>query len=109
MEVEGKGGYMMYIRTIVADLVPGKADDAVRIFRDDIVPVIREQPGYVRSAIYIDTQGKHAQTVSIWESKAAMEATSQGSAYLAKVVGMLRSCLVNRDYGQWSVGFEDSK
>lgn len=98
----------MYVRTISADLVPGKAEEAVRIFREEIVPVIREEPGYIRTAIYIDNKNNRAQTVSFWESKEAMEATSQGSAYLGKVVGMLRSCLVNRAYDQWQVGFEDT-
>ncbi|HQR79861.1 MAG TPA: antibiotic biosynthesis monooxygenase [Actinomycetota bacterium] len=97
----------MYVRTIVADVVPGRAEEAVRIFREEIVPVIREQPGYVRTAIYVDREAHKAQTVSFWETKEAMESTSQGSAYLAKVIGLLRSCLVNRDYGQWEVGFED--
>lgn len=99
----------MYVRTITADLVPGKADEAIRIFRDEIVPVIREEPGYIRTAIYVDREHGQAQTVSYWESKEAMEATSQGSAYLGKVVGMLRSCLVNRTYSQWQVGVEDTK
>ena len=99
----------MYARTIVADLVPGKADEAVRIFREEVVPVIREEPGYIRTAIYIDHRNHQAQTVSVWESKQAMEATAQGSEYLARVVGMLRGCLVNRQFEQWEVGFEDSK
>lgn len=98
----------MYVRTIVADLIPGKSAEAVRIFREEIIPVIREQPGYVSSAIYIDHRTNHAQTVSFWESQEAMEATSQGSDYLARVVGMLRACLVNRDYAQWEVGAYDA-
>jgi heme-degrading monooxygenase HmoA len=104
----GERGITMYVRTIVADLIPGKAHEAVRIFRDEIVPVIREQPGYVSASIYIDHEHNQAQTVSCWESKEAMESTSRGSAYLAKVVGMLRGCLVNRSYESWEVGFTDS-
>lgn len=99
----------MFVRTIVADLVPGRADEAIRIFRDEIVPVIREQPGYIKTAIFVDREAHKAQTVSYWETKEAMEATSQGSPYLSKVVGLLRSCLVNRNYGQWEVGCEDTK
>ena len=98
----------MYVRTIVADLVPGKAAEAVRIFRDEIVPVIREQPGYVSTSIYIDHAHDQAQTVSIWQSKEAMDATSEGSSYLSEVVGMLRGSLVNRSYDSWEVGFTDS-
>ncbi len=99
----------MYVRTIVADLVPGKADEAVRIFRDEIAPEVRKQPGFVSTAIYIDHKTHQAQTVSFWETKEAMEATSQGSAYLSKVTGLLRSCIVNRSYTQWQVGHNESK
>ena len=67
------------------------------------MPVIGEPPGYVSPAIYIDHRTNQAQTVSLWESKEAMEATAQGSAYLARVAGLLRSCLVNREYAQWEV------
>lgn len=93
----------MFVRTIVADVIPGKAEEAVRIFEEEIVPVIREQPGFISTAIYLDEDKKMGQTVSFWESKEAMEATSQGSPYLSKVVGMLRSCIVNRQYHQWEV------
>ncbi len=99
----------MYARTIVADVVPGKAEEAVRIFEEQIVPVIKEQPGFIGTAIYLDVDKKKAQTVSFWESKQAMESTSQGSPYLSKVTGMLRSCIVNRQYDQWEVGFSTDR
>jgi quinol monooxygenase YgiN len=97
----------MYARTIVAYLVPGKADEAIRIFSEQIVPIIREQSGYVSTAIYVDRENLMAQTVSIWESREAEEATSQGTHYLTKVSGLLRGCVVNRDYGRWEVGYLD--
>lgn len=97
----------MYVRTIVADLIPGKAAEAARIFREQIVPVIRQQPGYVSTALYIDHQTHQAQTVSFWESKEAMESTSQDTQYLSEVTAMLQSCLVNRDYTLWEVAHSD--
>lgn len=97
----------MYARTIVAYLVPGKADEAIKIFSEQIVPVIREQPGYVSAAIYLDRENKMAQTVSIWETAEAEAATSEGSEYLTKVVVMLLGCLVNREVTNWEVGCYD--
>lgn len=41
------------------------------------------------------------------ESQAAERATTRGSEYLTKVVGMLDGCLVNRDYATWEVGWSD--
>lgn len=48
-----------------------------------------------------------AQTVSVWETAEAEAKTSKGSEYLAKVVGMLRGCLVNREVTYWEVGYYD--
>lgn len=98
----------MYVRTIVADLIPGKADDAVRVFQDEIVPIIREQRGYVSAAIYIDRMKNQAQTVSVWETKQDIEATSQASPYLGKVTGMLRPFIINRHFDSWEIGYSDS-
>jgi heme-degrading monooxygenase HmoA len=99
----------MYVRTIVADLVPGKTEQAIRIFRDEIVPVVREQAGYISTSIYIDHKHHQAQTVSFWESKEAAEATSQGSEYLDTVTAHLAQCVVNRQFDQWEVVLTDSK
>lgn len=97
----------MYVRTIVADLIPGREKQAVQIFREQIVPAIRTQPGYLGTAIYIDHASRQAQTVSYWTTRQACEATSQGSDYLGRVTGMLRSCLVNREFVMWEVGHLD--
>lgn len=97
----------MYARTIVAYLVPGKADEAIKIFSEQVVPAIRKQPGYVSTAIYLDRENKMAQTVSIWETAEAAAATSTDSEYLTKVVGMLLGCLVNREVTTWEVGCYD--
>ena len=97
----------MYARTITAALVPGMGDEAIRIFRDEIVPEIRKQPGYISTAIYLDREHNRAQTVSLWESEAAERATSQGSGYLTKVVGLLVGKVVNKELINWEVGYYD--
>ena len=97
----------MYARTITAALVPGKGDEAIRIFRDEIVPIIREQPGYVSTSIYLNRKKNIAQTVSLWESQELEQATSEGTTYLSKVVGLLRGCLVNKEHIHWEVGYHD--
>jgi len=97
----------MYARTITAALVPGKGDEAISIFRDKIVPIIREQPGYISTAIYLNRDKNIAQTVSLWESAELEKATSEGTAYLSKVVGLLRGCVVNKEHLHWEVGYYD--
>lgn len=97
----------MYARVITATIIPGKADDAVATFRDEIVPIIKDKPGYLATAILIDRERGDAETLSLWESREAADATGPGSEYLTKVVGLLHQHLVNREYRHWEVGFLD--
>lgn len=97
----------MYARTIVADLVPGREREAVEIFAEKIVPVIRQQAGYVSTTIYMDEAHHQAQTVSYWVSQEAEQSTSEGSDYLTYVTGLLRPCLVNRQVDTWEVAVFD--
>lgn len=97
----------MYARTIVADLVPGHEQDVVRIFAEEIVPVIRKQPGYVSTAIYMDPEHHQAQTVSFWVNREAEENTAEGSDYLTHVTALLRPCLVNRQFDSWEIAYLD--
>lgn len=97
----------MYARTITAALVPGMGDEAIRIFRDEIVPEIRQQPGYVSTALYLDRAHNRAQTVSVWESVEAERATSEGTSYLSHVVGLLRGRVVNKELIDWEIGCYD--
>lgn len=97
----------MYARVIRATIIPGKADDAIATFRDEIVPVIKDKPGYLGTTIMVDRERGEAETMSLWETREAAEATGPGSDYLTKVVGMLHQYLVNREYRHWEVGFLD--
>jgi heme-degrading monooxygenase HmoA len=97
----------MHARTIEAKLVPGMADEALRIFHEEVVPVVKAQPGYVSTALYLDRDNNAAMTVSVWESEEAEAATSTSSSYLKNVVGKLSHCLVNRGVKSWDVAYHD--
>jgi heme-degrading monooxygenase HmoA len=97
----------MYARVIHASVVPGKTDQAIATFRDEIVPIIKEKPGYLGTAIFVDREKGDAETVSLWETREAAEATGPGTDYLTTVVGMLHQYLANREYRHWEVGYFD--
>jgi heme-degrading monooxygenase HmoA len=98
---------IMYSRTIVAKLVPGTADEALRTFRDEVVPVVQQQPGYISTSLFLDRENNRAMTVSVWETAAAESATSTASDYLRKVVGKMSPYLVNRDVDSWEIAYDD--
>ncbi|MAT60550.1 MAG: hypothetical protein CMH41_02655 [Micrococcales bacterium] len=93
----------MHARTITANIVPGRLDEALQIFRDEIHPMIEQQPGHISTNLFIDRDRNRAQTVTIWESRAAEQATSERSEYLSKVLGRLNGFLANRHVASWEV------
>jgi heme-degrading monooxygenase HmoA len=97
----------MYARTITAALVPGKADEAVQIYNEQIVPMMKQQPGYVRSTMLIDRDGNQAMTISVWESREAAASTGEGTSYLAQALELLRGSVVPKTFHHWEVGTTD--
>ena len=97
----------MYARTITANVVPGRLDEALKIFQDEIQPMIESQPGHVSTSLLIDRDRNRAQTVTIWESEAAEKATSEESDYLSKIMGRLSGFLPNRHVAAGEVVVRD--
>jgi heme-degrading monooxygenase HmoA len=97
----------MHSRTIEAKLVPGMADEALRVFRDEVMPIVKQQPGFISTSLFLDRANNKAMTVSIWESAEAEAATSASSEYLKSVVGKMSRYLVNRGVQSWEVAVED--
>ncbi len=93
----------MYARTITAALVPGKADEATRVFRDEVIPLVKGQAGVVRVTLLIDRASNQAMAISEWESEAAASATGEGSQYLQEAIGKLRGLVVPKTVTQWEV------
>lgn len=99
----------MYARTIHAAVVPGRADEAVRIYEEQVLPLLQQQPGYVRSTMLIDRDKNEAMTITIWESEQAASATGEGTAYLKQAVGMLAGLVVPKSYRNWEIGLTDRR
>lgn len=97
----------MYARTIQAALVPGRADDAISTYEEQVLPLLQQQPGYVRSTMLIDRDKNEAMTITIWESKEAAGATGEGTAYLKRAVGLLAGMVVPKSYRHWEIGLTD--
>ncbi len=97
----------MYARTITAAVVPGQADEAVRIYNEQVVPLMKQQPGYVRSTMLLDRENNTAMTISVWESREAAETTGEGTAYLSQALGMLLGHVAPKTFATWDVATTD--
>jgi quinol monooxygenase YgiN len=91
----------MYARTVTAALVPGKADEATKVFEDQIVPMVQSQAGSIRVTLLIDRVNNQAMTISLWESAEAASSTGEGSAYMQEAIGKLRGLVVPKSVEQW--------
>jgi heme-degrading monooxygenase HmoA len=93
----------MYARTITAHLVPGSTEQATRTFREKVVPEASNQPGFVSASLFVDRDRLMAQATTIWESRDARRATSEGTSYQDRVMGLMQPYLVDRTIANWEV------
>jgi heme-degrading monooxygenase HmoA len=65
----------MFVRasTVIAD--PSKADDATRFYTDQMVPAIKETPGFVGALLMIDRATGKSLGLTFWDTKDALQAS----------------------------------
>lgn len=80
---------------------PGKTDEAVEVYRNHILPVLKEQSGFECGLFLTDGGANEGIVVGVWETRAAAEAFENGGAYLeqiAKLKDLLAAPTVRRVY-----------
>ena len=75
----------MYTRVVTLQIQPGKAEEAVRIFRDSVVPAAKQQPGFKSALLMTDSNGGKGIAITFWETEADREA-NEGSGYFQQQV-----------------------
>ena len=76
----------MYARVVYTQVQPGKTDEAIRIYRESVTPVARQQKGYRGGVLLTDRATGKGISISFWESEAAMTG-SETSGYLQEQIG----------------------
>lgn len=71
----------MFARHITLNIQPGKMDEAIRIYRDSVVPASREQPGCRHMQLLTNAMTGHCVSISFWNSEADQKA-SEDSGYM---------------------------
>ena len=75
----------MYARVVYTQVQPGKTDEAIRIYRESVTPVARQQKGYRGGILLTDRATGKGISISFWESEAAMT-VSETSGYLQQQI-----------------------
>ena len=60
----------MYARVVNSQLVSGKADEAVAIWRDKLAPVLKQAKGFKGAYVTGDRNTGKGVTITLWETEA---------------------------------------
>jgi heme-degrading monooxygenase HmoA len=60
---------------------PGQADEAVRIYRDSVVPELREMRGFEGAYLLTDTEGGKGYAIGLWETREDAEGFESSGAF----------------------------
>jgi heme-degrading monooxygenase HmoA len=83
----------MYARVTSTQILPGKIDEAIRIYRDSVVPAAREQKGFTGAYELVDRGTGKSLSVSLWDTEADMLA-GETSGYLREQVAKFGAVIV---------------
>jgi len=75
----------MYAGVVVVQILPGKMDEAIRIYQDSVVPAAKEQKGYKAHYLLTDRNSNKGISIALWETEADMMATKTSGHYLQQL------------------------
>jgi len=69
----------MFARTVRIQLKPNSVAEFTRTLENDIIPLLRKQPGFQDEIAFVVPGGTEAVSVSVWDQKADAEAYAHGT------------------------------
>ena len=71
----------MYARMITTQLMPGKVDDAIALWRDKVTPSLTQTTGFQGAYLLGDRATGKGVTITLWDSEAAAVAMDTSGQY----------------------------
>ena len=75
----------MNARVVTFQLHPGKTEEAVRIYRDSIVPAAKQQQGFKGARLLTDSNTGKGISISLWETEADLKAGETSGYYQEQI------------------------
>jgi heme-degrading monooxygenase HmoA len=75
----------MFSRMVTLQVQPGKTDEAVRIYRDDVISAARKQKGFKGAQLLTDSTTGKAYSITQWETEADMKAGEASGYYQEQI------------------------
>ena len=92
----------MFARMTFSQVSPDKADEAIKIMENAVLPLMRQQKGFKNYCAFYDRSSGKAITVTVWKTEEDREASDQSSDYykeaIAKVAPLFLAPPVVEDY-----------
>ena len=81
----------MYARVTTTQIAPDKVDEAIRLWRDSVMPAAKQQKGFKSGRLLIYRKTGKGLSVGLWETEADLRATGETSAYLQEQLAKFAS------------------
>ena len=75
----------MYARVVTVQSQPGKTEETIRIYRDSVMPVAREQQGFKGAFLLTDPNTGKGVSITLWETEADMRAGETSGYYQEQI------------------------
>ena len=70
----------MFARTVRMQLKPNSVAEFTRTLENDIIPLLRQQPGFQDEIAFVVPGGTAAVSISVWDQQADAEAYARGTS-----------------------------
>ena len=80
----------MHARVVTVQIQPGKMDEALRIYRDSVMPAAKGQKGFKGGLLLVDNNSGKAISITTWNTEADMQA-SEASGYFREQIAKFGS------------------
>ena len=75
----------MYARVTLVQILPGKIDEAIGVYRESVVPAAKQQKGHKGHYLLTDRKNSKGISISLWETEADMTADETSGHYKQQV------------------------
>ena len=72
----------MHARLVTSQLQLDKLEEASQLYRESILPEVRQLPGFKGRMVLVDRSTGKAIAITLWESEADARASGEGSAFM---------------------------
>ncbi len=83
----------MYARVMSIEIQSGQLEEATAVYRDYVLPIARQQKGFVSALLLTDARTGKAVSTTIWETEADQNADA-ANGYIQRELARIGSMIV---------------